>query len=80
MGITRKVRREMQMQARKAFRSAIKEEAVLMEYQKRFRDGYDKGFEDGVKAAYGRIEGSKNSGVVGVVSEKQFVDMLKEGV
>lgn len=44
MGISRKVQREMQMQARKAFRSAIKDEAVLMEYQKRFRDGFDVGY------------------------------------
>ena len=49
MGISRKVLREMQMQARKAFRSAIKEEAVLMEYQKRFRDGFDVGYKQAVK-------------------------------
>ena len=49
MGISRKVRREMQMQARKAFRSAIKEEVVLMEYQKRFRDGFDVGYQQAQK-------------------------------
>ena len=49
MSISRKVRREMQMQARKAFRSAIKEEAMLVEYQKRFRDGFDVGYKQAIK-------------------------------
>ena len=62
MGVSRKIRREMQIQARKAFRSAIKDEAVLVEYQKRFKDGYEAGYaqakteltEDILSPSYGK--------------------------
>jgi len=79
VGTSRKVRREMQMQARKAFRSATKDQVVLMEYQKRFKDGFDVGFEKGVKATYKHLIMSTDSGVTAVVSEQQLIDMLKEG-
>ena len=49
MRVSRKIRREMKTQARKTFRAAIREQVVLDEYNKRFRDGFDVGYKQAVK-------------------------------
>ena len=49
MTITRKVKREAMIQARKTFRSAIKDTVILNEYQKRFQDGYESGYAQAIQ-------------------------------
>lgn len=44
---SRKVRREAVIQARKSFRKSIKDSVVLLEWQKRYQQGLDDGYQRG---------------------------------
>ena len=74
MNAARKIKREAVIQARKSFRQSIKDKTVLMEYNKRFKDGWDAGF----TAALDYIKQTKDMPAVGLASSKELSDMVRE--
>lgn len=76
MRIARKIKREQTIQARKAYRLALKEEGFRQTQSQLQQQSYKLGFQRGVIAAIEHQKSNTNTKII--LSPKQTADMLYE--